>query len=232
MSLEPLDDIIAAGLARFVSQYDNATKLKGMTEAFIAPFQEIEDATFTVLEDCWLADAVGIQLDELGAIVGQPRFGETDAAYRSSIQAKIIINRTGGEAENLFRYLRLVVDAEAIVYLEAFPAMWEIYTDAIITPEQIGRMKDLTGAGIQGVITEAGGVEPALGFLDGDVGDNLIDGFSTAITILNDVLAVTDVPDVVLDGGGFVLLTRQPYAGGNNTIDETTGGVYTHAHAV
>lgn len=125
--VERIDNHREQAIDRFTSQYFEAEKLRNLTGAFVDRYQGLEDAVQQLLRERWVDDAVGQQLDELGAIVGEPRLNRRDEVYRPAIRLRIILNRAGGEPESLIRFVRLAFDAEVVAYTEIYPAKVEIY---------------------------------------------------------------------------------------------------------
>src|SRR5690554_2398096 len=122
-------------VGRLTYQYSEAERLNALIELQAERMQVIEDAAYSVMTQRWVPQASGIQLDEMGAIVGEPRLGRTDAQYRPAILLKIEINRSGGQPEILIQFIRVAFNAELIVYNELWPAKVEIYFRAGIGAE-------------------------------------------------------------------------------------------------
>lgn len=79
-------------------------------------------AAFTQLDTDRLTDnAFGAQLDLLGEIVGQPREGLSDADYRLRLQAKILLNRCSGTAEEILAIFTLLVPDATVIELRDYP---------------------------------------------------------------------------------------------------------------
>ena len=78
--------------------------------------QAVEDAIQQVQVGHWIDEAVGLQLDILGKLVGQLRGGFDDATYRRLIRAKISVNRSKGTIEDLITVAQLVVDDDTVTY--------------------------------------------------------------------------------------------------------------------
>lgn len=146
-------------VGRFTSQYFDATKLQALARIWARRIQAIEGAAETVLKDRWVPDAAGVQLDELGAIVGESRLGRSDEAYREAINIRITINRSGGEPERIIEYLRRITGATAVLYGEIYPANIEIYIQNELTQSQIDSIKDLTPAAVGGIYVSTSGDE-------------------------------------------------------------------------
>jgi len=114
-------------LSRLTYQYVDSVNLKALVELWSDRTQILEDALQTLLKDRWISEAEGVQLDELGAMVGEPRLGRLDNEYRPAIRLKIQINLSGGQPETLINFIRLAFGAEIIVYNELWPAKIELF---------------------------------------------------------------------------------------------------------
>jgi hypothetical protein len=75
-------------------------------------------------------NAQGVQLDNLGALVGQPRLGglyptgESDAAYRPKVKARSLANRSEGTTPELQEILSVLIGAQllGVDVVDAYPA--------------------------------------------------------------------------------------------------------------
>src|SRR5690606_29928755 len=111
------------------------------------------DALYAVQFVRDVAGASGAQLDEIGAVVGQPREGRDDATYRRWIHARMLINRGAGELETLIQAMRLTLDAENPRAVESYPARVHLHTDglSITDAEAADVLRMLRGARAAGV---------------------------------------------------------------------------------
>lgn len=103
--LQEILDHAARAKARLLAQYRDKPKLAGVLGALVNSVQEIEVALFDVLEQTAVATAVGVWLDRLGAIVGEPRDGASDADFRKYISARIRANRSHGTFEDVIEVI-------------------------------------------------------------------------------------------------------------------------------
>ena len=88
--------------------------------------------------------ATGNYLDLLGRTVGQPRGSMTDERYRTIIKAKIQQNLSGGDINQLYNYLAVILDVPA-------ENLW-IYEEPDIEPAHFtieAEAVDLAAAGIK-----------------------------------------------------------------------------------
>lgn len=116
----------ALALARMVEQFQTADNLRALLTAFIAPLQEIDDAVWQLYMERWPAVATGINLDVLGAIVGQAREGRDDTTYRLWIQARVYVNRSTGAADDTLRVLQLIASGSTVTLTEYAPAAYKV----------------------------------------------------------------------------------------------------------
>lgn len=97
-----ITDHKSAALARLAQQLKGKTKLELFMGAFASRYQGPEDALWQLYTERWLDTAVGVQLDVLGRIIGQPRGNSTDdAAYRLRLRARQRANRSSGTVEQI-----------------------------------------------------------------------------------------------------------------------------------
>ena len=148
-------------LSRYTYQYTEAGTLQALTTLWSERMQALEDAAWSVLTDRWIAPAAGVQLDELGAIVGEPRLGRTDETYRDALEVRISINRSGGEPERIIEFLTRIANADQVIYKEIYPAKVEIFVGGGLSVSQALRVRDLVPAAVGTVyIAESDGETP------------------------------------------------------------------------
>ena len=114
-------------LERLLEQYKDRPKLKGLLSGLVNPLQEIEEQLTRLESERWLDEAEGIQLDQMGKIVGELRNNRGDEEYRLAIYTRIFLNRGGGTPEDIIAALNLVYDLERIEYSELYPASFQVY---------------------------------------------------------------------------------------------------------
>lgn len=104
---------LAAALARLPQQFRGKTKIEALLTALVTPCSAIEDALWQLLVERGVESAIGVQLDQLGVVVGQERGGLSDADYRRYIRARVAANRSRGNFEDLIRVANLVINDDA-----------------------------------------------------------------------------------------------------------------------
>ena len=158
---QQITDHNEVALSRYTYQYTEAGTLQALTTLWAERMQALEDAAWSVLTERWIAPAAGVQLDELGDIVGEPRLGRTDETYRDALEVRISINRSGGEPERIIEFFRRIAGANQVLYQEVYPAKIELFVGGDVSLEQAQRVRDIVPAGVGTIyIGETGGEIP------------------------------------------------------------------------
>jgi len=198
MSEWPYEEItnhVSVADGRLTSQYDNAENLKALIQVDAERVQDLEGVAYSLLTERWLSDAVGQQLDKLGAMVGEPRIARDDSDYRDSIFLRIQLNRAGGEPEQVLTYLRVLFDTDDVRIDELYPANIEIFVNADVIEKQAFLVQRAVGAGI-GVFILNGSGEVPFGFSElGFPTKDSVAGFGE-LQLYNNALELT------IEGGG------------------------------
>lgn len=110
-----MTDHAAEALARLPEQF-RKPRIQAVLSAFASPVQALEDALQALLTERAIDTAIGQQLDDIGAKVGQPRDGLDDETYRRYVRARIATDRSHGQFEDLIAVARAVlVDPDLVV---------------------------------------------------------------------------------------------------------------------
>lgn len=68
-----MSNVVEKGMSRLAYQFKNSVKFQEFIEAFLAEYEELRISGLQLLNERYLNDAVGVQLDGIGEIVGLPR---------------------------------------------------------------------------------------------------------------------------------------------------------------
>ena len=124
-------------LSLFLAQYTDSVKLKGIVEAGDDSANDIETALFEIGEDIYLDNAIGAQLDIVGAVFNITRLAlETDNDYRARIRAKSALVYSG-EPEAIIDILLSTYGATYVHYYPEYPGKYRILTDAVISNQAL-----------------------------------------------------------------------------------------------
>lgn len=198
MTLERIDHAVV-GVARLPA-YARRPRRQEWLEAILAEVQVIEDAILAMYAQGAIADAVGAQLDQLGAIVLIARDTMGDDVYRRAIRAKIAVNRSRGLLEDVIRVARLVINDSAATVTVGENGGGAIAVDVGALPVDLGTARDMArfaaltvSAGVR-TVTRSSQTTPAGTFtLDGPAGL----GFVTVPTLSLATLTASGFDTVV-----------------------------------
>lgn len=135
MSYEKKDNHVEEGLSKLISQFRKKPKILALTTVYIQQLQELEDALSDLLTETNLGNAVGIHLDNIGAIVGELRLGRSDSQYRIAISARILLNTSNGTIEDVIALA--IASTEILLTIEIteyFPASFNARIVEVIDP--------------------------------------------------------------------------------------------------
>lgn len=90
-----------------LTQFHDSPNLNAVQNAFLEQIAELE-IVFEQLRNL-IDESAGAQLDMLGKIVGQKRFGMNDADYKLWIDARILLNKSRGIESDLRELLRVLI---------------------------------------------------------------------------------------------------------------------------
>lgn len=173
-------DVIAAGLAQLVQQFQEQPKIRALLESWLGRLQEIEDAIEQLRTDRSLDTAEGVQLDGIGQILGLRRGGMDDEEYRGRLRVQLRVLYGEGTPEDILGALALAAPGLGVALHETFPAEVRVVVGEAVSPET-GRLlwrlvRTMKPAGVRAWM-ESGQTEPATSFcFDGGEGLGFGDG--------------------------------------------------------
>lgn len=145
-------DYAAIAVPRLTGQFENSPKLKALMAAIVGPLTTLETEADALVADRWIDTAIGEQLDGCGYIVGEPRQGRDDDAYRTAIKYRVFVNISKGTPTDLIHGLKFLTDPTDCQYLEAYPATALLFTNGFFVDSKIqAAMQDLGPAAVSNV---------------------------------------------------------------------------------
>jgi hypothetical protein len=164
MAIEYIQDHVAQANLRLVEQDKESINLNKLLSAIVSPVQELEDCFQDLIYERSLTTATGVNLDNLGAIVGEKRNYKKDSDYRIAILSRIIINASGGTVNEIIAAIMLLYGTKNIEVSNLYPACYSIFIDQ--SPEKLAGIKQIissiTPAGIGDFVIIANSSEGGL----------------------------------------------------------------------
>ena len=111
---------VADGLARLTDRWRGKPAIEALLSPFLAELQEVEDQLWSMLV-ATIDTATGVQLDQLAALIGEPRLTLDDGALRTVLRARVLANRSSGSVPELVAILVLFAE-DSFTLDEVFPA--------------------------------------------------------------------------------------------------------------
>jgi hypothetical protein len=132
MSLAYVTDHETRAAALLTEQFKGQAAVVALLKTWAGQVQGLEDSVHELRLQRALASAEGVNLDLLGAIVGQPRGGRNDAQYRLWIAGRVLVNKSRGKTPQLIAIAAKLVNGP-VRLREYEPAAFVIYCDRVIT---------------------------------------------------------------------------------------------------
>lgn len=157
----PLVSHAADAIARLAQWAKDRPNVLKLLNALNTESQALEVALQDLIIKRYLDTAADDQLDQIGAIVGQPRSGDDDTTYRQRIRARIRINRSSSTAPEIIAIMRV-----ALISLTPVAGSIDLYNEwkgdfvVAIREEQTSTLAEVMrsflrlsrGGGIRGVL--------------------------------------------------------------------------------
>lgn len=174
-------DHIGQAVEELLTQHRHPV-MQGFVEGIAVSVQRLEDTALALRFDRLIANAIGAQLDQLGAIVGEDRGTLDDDDYRAFIGARILLNRSEGKTDQLIDLFRRVTGTLTVELTEHGHMDYQLLiVDAAFTAARsarIAQFMDLARPSCYGAAI-AVGIEPVFRFDSGpgfDIGQGQLAG--------------------------------------------------------
>lgn len=144
MALEPVADHRPEAIANLKAQFRGKAAFGAFVGALVAPLNEIETTLFAMLAQRVDIDAAeGVQLDQLGAMLGVLRNGGSDAAYRLRIRAEIAVLSSRGTGDDIINATEDLVAGWGVKLVE--PSFAPAEFEATLRRDSDGALLPLQG---------------------------------------------------------------------------------------
>jgi Protein of unknown function (DUF2612) len=136
MSITHNSDRKSTALALQVDYFKDKANWGKLLQSYAVEFQAIEDMWSALQTQRDIDNGSGEQLDVIGRIVGQPRAGFADPAYRLRLKARILLNKCSGTIEEIYAIFVLLTAGANTFWLEqVFPASLVLHILEPTTPD-------------------------------------------------------------------------------------------------
>lgn len=153
MSIDHILDHVQQALAKALTQYKEKPKAENFITAFSEQIQGIEDALFGMVITREVATAVGVQLNNIGTIVGEDRGDLDDDHYRILIYVKIGQNTSQGNMAKIINVFKLLTQADSVFCFSLNNAEIQLNSSAPIADKDINfifrNMKAVIAGGVR-----------------------------------------------------------------------------------
>lgn len=159
---------VEQAIAHLIEFFRNGPRNQALVRAICEQLQDLEDVFYDLYSKTFLSTAEGVQLDQLGEIVGEARQDRTDSQYRASIRIRVLVNRSSGKCEELIEICRRFVADDptpVIIAQDVYPAAIHVEVQALFSGLPYDLQRLLRKAKSAGVRLEAVMVDRATAFI-------------------------------------------------------------------
>ncbi len=204
MASPTIKDQVQQGKDRLVTQWNDKAVVQGLLESYLENVQVVEDLHQQLLDERSVFTAIGVQLDNIGTIVGEPRKGRLDEPYREAILNRIAINASDSTPEKIMEIMITVSGATTANLTDHSPASFHLFINAFVNNSTALTLDTIAGAGISTRLMFDEGIVAS--FIAGE--------------------AVYINPFLILDDDGHVVLTTATVIDGDLLYSELTEVIF------
>jgi len=122
---------------RLLEQFKDKPNVMALLKGWMKGVQTTEDSLFDLLNNRSIQTAIGVQLDNIGKLVGAKRKGRSDESYREFIQLQILINNSEGTPSDILEILSLITNADIVKSFPHYPVGGNLYTNGDTIPSNL-----------------------------------------------------------------------------------------------
>lgn len=127
-----------------LEQFKDSKSLGYIVSIVAKQLDILENELWNLIDYRSISSSIGIQLDLIGDIVGEPRLGRSDNEYRAAIQTRITINNAGGDRNTIIFIAKQLTGATKVTLIESFPGKLFLFFEGFssIDYSQMDRIKE------------------------------------------------------------------------------------------
>jgi hypothetical protein len=107
--IEQITDHYQQALDKLIQRYKGKPRFAAMLKSYIRQVQDLENATWDVINSRDVDTCDETRLEVIGRIVGQPPAGQSTETYRLYVKVRIKVNRSDGSPETMKSIARLLL---------------------------------------------------------------------------------------------------------------------------
>jgi len=163
-------DIYQRAEALFIEQFKGKATFAALIKASMNQVQNAENALRDMLDYRSIDAATGKQLDGIGSIVGELRFGRSDETYRENIKYRVFSNSSEGDPETVIKAIAWITGSTFVGYTELYPAHVVVSFNGTVPGELLETMNNILSGGVDITLIGSGApgnlAEDMLAFCD------------------------------------------------------------------
>ncbi len=120
---------VESGLEKLLYQFKEKTNITSILTTYLQQAQSTQENYEEMLDERSIFTAIGVQLDMIGKLIGEERFGREDEEYRTAIFIKVSINSSDGTMPSIRQIVGTLtgLNDDQITFVEHYPAGVYIY---------------------------------------------------------------------------------------------------------
>lgn len=149
---------VTEALGHLITLLRSGPNTRALLSAWVRQVQDLEDVFAELYTERWLDNAVGLQLDNFGSVVGEFREGRPDDEYRFAIRTRINLNISSATIEDIIGLLYAISNSNPVNLQEydwcAIIAALTDPLDPVLDPATLVKyLRIAKAAGVRAILT-------------------------------------------------------------------------------
>lgn len=138
-----IENYVERAAGRLFHQYEKSPNILAIQATIVEPLQDLENDNHILYKRLVIGEMSGVQLDLIGELVKQPRYGLPDAQYRARLYSKIAVNNSTGIRDDVFNFINIIAGGREgyIQIIEVYPASFQVGTSILFTEDELTFIK-------------------------------------------------------------------------------------------
>lgn len=121
---------------KLLYQFQDKARINIILNSLMKQLNDVEDTLFDMKTKRGINDAIGKQLDVIGAQKNVMRQGLKDEEYRQEIRNKIALDNSKGLCRDVLSAAKMILGGGKFLYRENYPARCEIFVRGVLCNEK------------------------------------------------------------------------------------------------